>query len=108
MTNSQIKALDKIEKLVKKDFYSENYEIKEWKVEDCDNFVSLIVSYGIIGDEGTYAAIFGRDTAHLFIGKRGAITYPAYKKNGKYVRRKFKGYSILQAVCDQDYNFRFK
>lgn len=102
MTQAQEKALTKIRGLVDKELYTDAYEIKEWTVRECEYFVSLVVEYGLKNDEGTMAAVIGRDRAHLFIGKRGGITYPVTsKKTGKQICKQFKGYSILQAVCDQ-------
>lgn len=100
MTKVQEKAIEDVRNLVNRELYSDKYEIKRWEVNDGEYFVSLFVEYGLKEDEGTYAEIFARDNAHLFIGKKGGITYPVHK-NGKYIKRRFKGYSILQAVCDQ-------
>lgn len=99
MTKSQEKAVQAVRQLVERNL-TDKQEIKIWEVTECEYFVSLVVEYGYIGDEGTLSAILCRDGAHLFIGKRGGITYPIFK-NGKQIRRPFKGYSILQAVCDQ-------
>lgn len=101
MTKSQEKAIAKIRSLVERELYSDQYEIKRFDITDNKYFISLYVQYGLIGDEGTLAEALGRDSAHLFIGKRGGITYPMSKKNGKFYTKKFEGYSILQAVCDQ-------
>ena len=105
MTNAQERALARIKALVKQEFYSDKCEIKKWEVHENEYFVSLVVEYGLKGDEGTWAEIFARDRCHLFIGKRGGIRYPVYRqlKNGewRYSERRFEGYSILQAVCDQ-------
>lgn len=101
MTKQQEKAIEKVRRLVKAELYSDDYEIKEWKISECEYFVSLVVEYGLKNDEGTMASLIARDRAHLFIGEKGGITYPVTKKNGDIVRRRFKGYSILQAVCDQ-------
>ena len=104
MTKSQERAVQAVRQLVEREL-TDKQEIKIWKVTECEYFVSLVVEYGYIGDEGTLSAIFCRSHAHLFIGKRGCITYPIYK-NGKQITRKFRGYSILQAVCDQAKNER--
>ena len=101
MTKSQERAIARIERLVQKELYNDEYEIKEWDVHENEYFVSLVVETGRKNDEGTLASIICRDRAHLFIGKRGGITYPVTTKKGKQVCRQFKGYSILQAVCDQ-------
>ena len=100
MTKAQEKAIKKIRTLVESDLYSDSYEIKKWDIDENEYFVSLVIEFGLKNDEGTLAAVISRDRAHLFIGKRGGITYPV-SKNGKYYTKKFKGYSILQAVCDQ-------
>lgn len=105
MTKAQGKALERIKRLVEKEFYSDEYEIKKWEVNENDYFVSLILEYGMKGDEGTLAELFARDRAHLFIGKRGGVTYPVSKllKSGKLksYQKRFKGITILQAVIDQ-------
>ena len=100
MTKAQEQAIKKIRKLAEDHLYSDSYEIKEWDIKENEYFVSVVVETGMKNDEGTLASILCRDRAHLFIGKRGGITYPV-TKNGKQVRRRFKGYSILQAVVDQ-------
>ena len=101
MTNSQVKAIESIRALCEKEMRADQ-EFKVWEITENKYFISLFLSYGMIGDEGTLAAAIARDEAHLFIGKRGAITYPVHK-NGRTFTRKFKGYSILQVVCDQAY-----
>lgn len=105
MTAAQERALKRIQKLVENEFYSDDYEIKEWDVKENEYFVSLVVEYGMKNDEGTYAEIFARNRAHLYIGKKGGVSYPVNKilKNGnhKNYTKRFKGYSILQAVVDQ-------
>lgn len=99
MTKAQEKAIEKIQKLVQSELY-EDCEIKTWEINENKHFASLIIEYGMINDEGTMAAIIGRNRAQLFIGKRGAVTYPV-NKNSRFYTKRFKGYSILQAVCDQ-------
>ena len=110
MTTSQEKAIERIRRLVEKEMKGirgdkDCYEIKEWDLSEYEYFVSLVVEYGMKGDEGTLGEVFGRNRAQLFIGKKGGITYPVTKvlKNGEYKHytKHFKGYSILQAVCDQ-------
>ena len=100
MTKSQEKAIERIRKLVESEC-RDRYEIKIWELKEHETFVSLYVAYGLKNDEGTLAELLCRDKAHLFVGKRGGITYPIYK-NGRQIERKFKGYSILQAVVDQE------
>lgn len=100
MTKSQEKAIAKVRKLVESEIRPDREEIKTWEVKEYTYFVALYIVYGYKNDEGTLSEYLLRDKAHLFIGKRGAITYPVDYR-GRTVRRKFKGYSILQAVCDQ-------
>ena len=56
--------------------HSSEYEIKEWKVEENEFFVSVVVEVGMIGDEGTMASIICRDRLQVFIGKRGGAKIP--------------------------------
>jgi hypothetical protein len=100
MTKSQEKAIEGIRKLVERDL-RDSQEIKMWEIKEHETFVSVYVAYGLKNDEGTLAELLCRDKAHLFVGKRGGVTYPIYK-NGRQIERKFKGYSILQAVVDQE------
>lgn len=110
MTRAQEQAVARVRKLVEREIkgiYGDKdcYEIKCWEITEYDSFIALVVEYGMKGDEGTLAEVIGRNRAHLFIGKRGGITYPVSKKlkSGEYKHytKHFKGYSILQAVCDQ-------
>ena len=107
MNKAQSKAIEKIRKLAETihGHLADKYEIKKWQLEEFETFVSVIVVVGMKGDEGTMAEIFCRERAHLFIGKRGGITYPVSKeqRNGewKHYEKRFEGYSLLQAVCDQ-------
>ena len=101
MTKSQERAVAQIRRLAERNLLNpETYEFKEWEVKENEYFVSVYVVTGMKGDEGTFGEVFCRDRAHLFVGKRGGITYPVYK-HGRHYNKVFKGYSILQAVCDQ-------
>lgn len=88
MTKAQERAVSRIRWMAENLHYyaKEDYEIKEWKVEECECFVAVVVEVGMKGDEGTLAQALCRDRAQLFIGTRGGITYPAHhiKKNGEY------------------------
>lgn len=107
MTKSQERALERIRKLAERHMNDcfNNGEIKKWKVGEHEYFVSVVVEIGGVDDAGTWAEIYCRDRCQLFIGKRGGITYPVDKKlndgRTKHYTKRFKGYSILQAVCDQ-------
>lgn len=67
------------------------FELKEFRVNECEYFVSVVAEVGMVGDEGSLASIFCRNRVHIYVGKRGAMTYPCYK-NGKHSRRRFVGY----------------
>lgn len=99
MTKSQAKAIEKIKRLGEDLFYGgkDNYEFKQFEVEEHDTFVYVLVCTGMKNDEGTMASIFCRDRARLFVGKKGGITYIDSKGN----KKRFEGYSLLQAVIDQ-------
>ena len=91
MTDSQRNKINMIRKQAVNlhgDF-SKNYEIKQWEIEEFETFVSLIVEVGLIGDENTYASIYGRDRLHVFIGKKGGVTLPIYR-NHKTIYKPFK------------------
>ena len=92
MTKAQEIAVAKLRKMAESmhGHCSDSYEVKEWEVEENEYFVSLYFSVGIKGDEGTLAAVIGRDSCHLFIGKRGGVTYPV-TKNGKNYTKRFTG-----------------
>jgi hypothetical protein len=51
-------------------------EIKKLEISRFDNrsYVTLYVEAGLRNDEGTLAAIFARDTAHVHVGPRGGVT----------------------------------
>jgi len=97
MTRSQERALKKLEMLTRKDFLP-NEEMKTWEVKDIGTgTLSVVIEYGLVNDEGTLAEIFARSRCHIFIGSRGGVSY----YNNKGTRKRFKWYSILQAVVEQ-------
>lgn len=102
MTDSQRNKINMIRKQAVNlhgDF-SKNYEIKQWEVEEYETFISLVVEVGMIGDENTYASIYGRDRLHVFIGKKGGVTLPIYRQN-KTIYKPFKQMSY------GDNNFKY-
>ena len=107
ITKQQTKAIENIKRLAKKlhERHADKYEIKKFEIHENEYFVAVVVETGMKDDEGTMAEILCRDSAQLFIGKRGGITYPVSKKmaDGKYKHytKRFEGYSLLQAVVDQ-------
>lgn len=103
MTNAQEKTLYRVLKMANEFDYSRGkgeYEIKRYEVDDCEYFISVVIETGIIGDEGTLASVLCRDRVHLFIGKRGGITYPCYK-NGKHMIKRFSKTNIFGVLIDQ-------
>ena len=102
MTKSQEKAIERIKKITENTlfFNDTDYEIKTWEITENKFFVNLYLVTGLKNDEGTYASIFARDRAQFFIGKKGKVTYPINKKNGKLVRRNFDG-NIMSVVIEQ-------
>ena len=104
LTGSQAKALCNI--LHKADTFDfnrgkGNYEIKEYTVRGYDSFVSVILEVGMVGDEGTLAQVYARDRVHLFIGKRGGITYPSSDENGKWCAKPLAKTSLLGVAIEQ-------
>lgn len=55
----------------------EKHEIKKLLITrfDTSRAVTLYVETGMIGDEGTLAALFARTTTHARIGSRGGVSY---------------------------------
>lgn len=86
MTKQQEKTIERIKKEIPYfDFYSsDKYEIKEFKVDECEYFVSLYIVTGMKDDEGTLAALLCRKYRHAFIGKRGGIQVPYFKRKGSH------------------------
>lgn len=87
MTNSQIKTLVRVLHMAEVFSYAKGkYEIKRYEVNECEYFVSVVLEVGRINDEGTWGELIGRDRVHLFIGKRGGISYPVYGRKVSRVR----------------------
>lgn len=100
MTQSQERAINKIKRA---SIWMDGLEIKRFEIEDFIGFVSLYIEVGNIGDDDTLASIICRDRVHVFIGKRGGITYPVHKKlkdgSHKHFKKKYK--SFLSTALDQ-------
>ena len=108
MTNSQMREVERIHKIalgMAKDLHT-NGEIKSWKVEENEFFVSVVVEVGSVSDEGTLAAVICRERCQLFIGKRGGVKYPVSKflKNGEFKSyyKKWNKRSLLRVSIDQN------
>lgn len=101
MTKAQEIAIERIRKAAENMHgkkYADEYEFKKWEIIENEYFVSLVLEVGRKNDEGTMAAVLCRDHIHLFIGKRGGITYPV-SKNGKHYTKRFS--TLLTAAIDQ-------
>lgn len=79
MTAAQEKAINKFREDALH-WYSAELEVKFEKIIENEFFVSYSIEVGQVGDEGTWAAIGGRDHAHIFVGKKGGITYPVSRQ----------------------------
>lgn len=95
MNKTQERVVERIRRDVMKTFDlsrgAGEYEMKEFTVNECKYFVSVVAEVGMVNDEGTLASILCRNRVQLFIGERGGITYPVFK-NGKSYRKRFTGY----------------
>ena len=95
MTKQQEQKLNAIRNAVTRQWlYNDDSEIKTWEVEENEFFVSLRVEVGLKGDEGTMAAIFGRESALIFIGKKGGLSYPTNAKHN-YKIKKNERYQLM-------------
>lgn len=104
ITNLQAQALCRILKMAESFDYSRGngrYEIKQYDVKEFPTFLSVVIEVGMTGDEGTLASVICRDRAHVFVGKRGGITYyPTTSKSKDMKARRMKG-SLMSVVIDQ-------
>ena len=102
MTDAQAKALCRILKgLETFSMSAGRYEIKQYEVEDYGQFLSVYAVVGSIGDEGTYASILCRYGVHLFVGKRGGVTYRVTNRYGKRVTRNLSQTSLFSVAIEQ-------
>ncbi|MDR0818764.1 MAG: hypothetical protein LBN43_04240 [Oscillospiraceae bacterium] len=86
MTKWQEQEVRRIRKYIEdRDLYnSPKYEFKEYKVTETDYGTVILYSVtGLVGDEGTMAAVLARTTRHIFIGPKGGLRCFARGKNGK-------------------------
>lgn len=96
MTTNQEKALNRLTNYFT-EYYSygrpEEHELKEKHVEEWEELgiVYVRLTMGCIGDEGTMAEVFGRDSTAVCIGKAGG--YFSYRESGKMARL-----SLLEAT----------
>lgn len=101
MTKAQQRKVDLIRRQAEKEFSFT--ELKRFEVTENEYFVSVFAEIGMPNDEGTMAAVFARDSVHVFIGKRGGMRYPVHKalKDGtfKFYQKPYK--SFLSTSIDQ-------
>ena len=83
MTKAQEKAVERLRGMIDKDlFFGKGYEVKKfkvWKPFDDRDIVEVELETGKVGDEGTWAEIYCRERARLFVGVRGGVTYVTKK-----------------------------
>ena len=74
------------------------HEIKYEKttMEKGWRFVSYVLEIGLVGDEGTYAALFARDRRHFFIGPRGGVKLV----NAKHTSKANGFWNAIHALTD--------
>ena len=83
--------------------HHKNGEIKEFDVKNYDTFIAVYVVIGDKNDEGTLAAIYCREKVTLFIGKKGAVTFPVWDAEKK--QQRYKKYRNMFCACyDYDNN----
>lgn len=90
MTKQQERRIAQIEEIMMNLIgYPETKEIKEKSVEELGvgGIVSMVIEVGDKNDEGTLAAVFCRQRAHIFIGpKGGCYTHTRSRRDGSYIR----------------------
>ena len=95
MTKTQEQVLARIRREVERQlFYSENYEIKDWQVNESEYTVGVFFEVGLKNDEGTLAQFYARDKGQVFIGKKGGLTYVS--KKGAV--RRLNGYNMYTLI----------
>ena len=87
MTKQQERRIAQIEEIMMNLVgHPETKEIKEKNIEDLGHCISMVIEVGQIGDEGTLAAVFCRQRAHIFIGRKGGCsTYTRSRRDGKLI-----------------------
>lgn len=103
MTTAQDRTISRIRRDAERMHSCAGYEIKQFDVRETDHgTVSVYVSVGLIGDEGTVAEVIGRDTALIFIGPRGGTRIPKIRKSksGKFVTHYTQYRDMWQASID--------
>lgn len=101
MTNEQERKIKEIEKImINLVGHPETKEIKQKEVKETDyGVVSMYISVGEIGDEGTMAAILCRQTAHVFIGPKGGCWTYSRARSGKNKGKDVRYDDNVHGVC---------
>ena len=105
MTQAQERRVEMIRKDIEKEFFPmhRNPEVKEFRVEELEcGIVSLIAEVGGVNDSGTYASIYCRERIHVFIGRKGAISYYPYSIKNGCTARNLGRRSLYNVYYEQD------
>lgn len=91
MTKTQERKIELLKKRAAQElFMGDDDEFKKFEVTELNyGGVSVIIETGTKGDEGTLAQVFCRYRVHVFVGKRGGLTY--YNARGTSKSGKGKG-----------------
>lgn len=88
--------------------YPETKEIKREQIHDIGyGTISVVITVGSIGDEGTMAEVVCRDTAQVFIGPKGGCFTMSTARSGKNKGKTVRYDDNLQGVVWRsvfDYN----
>lgn len=99
MTNAQEIKVKQIKREMEQSWLFGENEVKRFEVEEFDTFVSVVAEAGLKGDEGTLAQVFGRMSAHIFIGKKGGLTY--WTNKGK--TKRLEHINLWTVHCEQNH-----
>lgn len=121
MNSKQQKTVDRIKATLDKELVRRNadsdtikYEVKTFEVDDSyfekHGLVFVYAQWGIVGDEGTFAAAICRESVHFRIGPRGGTVYMvdkvrgggiAYKNMDWYVRDPMRYAYLTASMCER-------
>ena len=72
-------------------------EVKCFDVQDNKHYVCVYVCVGAKNDGGTLAEVYCRESVLLFIGKKGAVTFPVWDAENK--EQRYKKYRNMFCAC---------
>lgn len=92
MTEAQIRALNRLIHEIAENAYGDNDEFKEYEVSEVGSrgTIALYAVTGLKDDEGTLAAIFCRNSYHIFISIRGGLRFVNDRGKVKPIKRAFQ------------------